>query len=261
MRTLKTYYVTTLCVAVAAMLFMPYQANAVNDQYNRVANLGTPVVDGNLNDDVWQTADWQEMDVYGGGTRPSGFRAKSAVLWDADHLYIAVEVEDSTHAVPQALVPDPGNLWQGDSPQHRVDLEYDSITNSGDDIEWGYALQDGEILTVAWSSPDNIDLVAVKIVRDDANNMTYYETAVKLYFHDSNETLSEYIEGNADAKIGYSDMVNANDGAGRIGWVEWSAGIGAGKDANLFGTLMFSHTSATVTQVGKLASTWGSLKK
>ena len=86
------------------------------------------------------------MDVYAGGGRPKGFDAKSAILWDDDFLYTAIEVDDDTHAVPKAVVPGANTLWKGDSPQHRVDLEYDSITNSGQDIEWGYALQDGRVL-------------------------------------------------------------------------------------------------------------------
>jgi hypothetical protein len=261
MRIPKIYIHFVLWIAVAAMVFVPVRANAVNDKYNRVANLGTPVVDGDLNDDVWLAADWQEMDVYAGGTKPKGFAAKSAVLWDDDHLYTAIEVDDETHAVPQAVAPAADSLWNGDSPQHRVDLEYDSITGHGQDIEWGYALQDDRILTNAWSSAGNIDFVTVEIVRDDDNGKTYYEVAVVLRLHSPKQTLSEYVRDEPDAKIGYSDMVNANDGGARLGWLEWSSGIGQSKDANQFGTLTFDHTPYAVNPAGKIASTWGSLKQ
>ncbi len=261
MRKLRKYSLATFCVVVVVMLSMPNQANAVNDKYDRVAYIGTPVVDGDLSDDVWLTADWQEMDIYAGGTKPNGFKAKSAVLWDDDHLYTAIEVEDETHAVPKGVVPAADSLWNGDSPQHRVDLEYDSIANSGDDIELGYALQDGKILTHAWASPTNIEFVKVEIVRDEAKKMTYYEVAVTLSLHTPNDTLSEYVNEEPDAKIGYSDMVNANDGADRLGWLEWSSGIGQGKNADQFGTLTFDHTPQAVGPVGKLTSTWGGLKQ
>lgn len=258
---LQTCGIVTLYIAIAIMLSVPYQANATNEDYNRVAKLGTPEIDGDLSDLVWQDADWQEMDVYAGGAQPKGFKAKSAVLWDDDFLYTAIEVDDDEHAVPKAVVPDSGNLWQGDSPQHRVDLEYDSQANSGEDIEWGYALQDGNVLTHAWSSQGNIDFEKVEIVRDDANEKTYYELAVVLRLHQPDETLSEYVRDNPDAKIGYSDMVNANNGADRLGWLEWSSGIGASKNADQFGTLTFDDTPYAVNAEGKLASTWGHLKQ
>ena len=261
MRTLHIYGFVVLFITVTVMLAAPHQANAVNDDYNRVAKLGTPLIDGNINDRIWQVADWQEMDVYAGGTKPRGFAAKSAVLWDDDYLYIAIEVDDDTHAVPQAVAPGADTIWNGDSPQHRVDLEYDSITGSAQDIEWGYALQDDNIVTYAWSSAANIEFTDVEIIRDDDNAKTYYESAFVLTLHSPNDTLSEYVKENPDIKIGYSDMVNANDGGARIGWLEWSSGIGQTKDANQFGTMTFDHTPEAVNPEAKLASTWGNLKE
>jgi len=257
----KMCFILSLFVSVAVMLLSsPDQASATNKKYNRVARIGTPKVDGNLNDSVWQGADWQEMDVYAGGTQPKGFKAKSAVLWDDNFLYTAIEVDDETHASPKAVVPDAANLWNGDSPQHRVDLEYDSITGSGNDIEWGYALQDGKILTTAWSGASNIEFQDVKIVRDDAKKKTYYEVSVILHLFEAKQTLSKYIKENKNAKIGYSDMVNANDGGARLGWLEWSSGIGGAKDANQFGTLTFDSKPQAVNVAGKLVSTWGIIK-
>ncbi len=250
-----------LFMAALLMLSMSHTAYAINDKYNRVALRGTPEVDGDINDPVWQGADWQEMDVYAGGVKPKGFAAKSAVLWDDDFLYTAIEVDDATHAVPAAVVPGAGDIWNGDSPQHRVDLEYDSMAGSGQDIEWGYALKDGNILTNAWSSAGNIDFTNVKIVRDDANEKTYYEAAIVLRLHNPKMTLSEFVNEEPETKIGYSDMVNANDGAARLGWLEWSSGIGASKNANQFGTLTFDSTPEAVSPAGKLASTWGGLKR
>lgn len=248
-------------IAILAMLIASHTAYATNEKYNRVARRGTPVIDGDITDDVWQGADWQEMDVYAGGAKPKGFAAKSAILWDDDFFYVAIEVDDDTHAVPKAVVNNAGNLWKGDSPQHRVDLEYDSIAGSAQDIEWGYALQDDKILTQAWSGAANIDFIEVKIVRDDANEKTYYEVAVVLRLFEQKATLSEFVNDEPDTKIGYSDMVNANDGADRLGWLEWSSGIGASKNADQFGTLTFDSTPQALDPAGKLASTWGGLKR
>jgi hypothetical protein len=252
--------VVILLFIVAVMLLIPNQANATNKKYNRVARLATPQVDGDINDPVWQKADWQEMDVYAGGTQPKGFKAKSAVLWDDNFLYTAIDVDDQEHASPKAVVLGADTIWQGDSFQGRVDLEYDSAPNSADDIEWGYALQDGKVIAFAWASAGNIDFDTVKIIRDDAKKKTYYESALVMRLIKSKQTLSKYIKDNKDAKIGYSDMVNANDGGSRLGWLEWSSGIGAAKDANQFGTLTFDSKPMVVNVAGKLVSTWGIIK-
>lgn len=256
---IKVCGIVLLFIAVI-ILIIPNQAVATNKKYNRVARLGTPQVDGDLNDPIWQKADWQEMDVYAGGTQPKGFKAKSAVLWDDNFLYAAIDVDDETHAVPKAVAPGADTIWNGDSVQHRVDLEYDSIANSGDDIEWGYALQDGKVMTFAWSGAGNIDFDTVKIIRDDKSKKTYYEAALVLRTIKSKQTLSKYIKENKDAKIGYSDMVNANDGGARLGWLEWSSGIGSTKDANQFGTLTFDSKPLAVSFAGKFASIWGTIK-
>ncbi|MBT5532597.1 hypothetical protein HOK31_06015, partial [Candidatus Poribacteria bacterium] len=160
-----------VAVTLVATAIAP-SSMAENPDYNRVARRGAPTIDGDLTDRDWEGADWQEMDVYGGGAQPAGFEAFSALLWDDDYLYTAIEVSDNDHAVPAALVPDAASLWNGDSPQHRVDLEYDGLAGAAEDIEWGYALQDDAILTTAWSSATNIEFTDVAIVRDDANDMT-----------------------------------------------------------------------------------------
>ena len=39
--------------------------------------------------------------------------------------------------------------------------------------------------------------------------------------------------------IGFSLLVNDNDGQGRRGWMEWSSGIGNNKDPLLYGSIIF----------------------
>ncbi|MBM3214274.1 hypothetical protein FJZ36_05110 [Candidatus Poribacteria bacterium] len=250
-----------LALLIAGSASVAMDAFAANPKYNRVARRGTPKVDGALDDAAWKGADWQEMDVFAGGAnRPKGFGAKSAVLWDDNYLYTAIEVDDETHAVPKAVVPDAVNLWKGDSPQHRMDLEYDSFDNSPDDVEWGYALQDKAVLQNAWASPGNIEFTSIKIVREDGAKKTYYETAVVITMHKPKQKLTAYVKENPKAKMGYSDMVNANDGADRLGWVEWSSGIGAAKAASQFGTLTFDSAPQAVDPAGKAATTWAELR-
>jgi hypothetical protein len=43
------------------------------------------------------------------------------------------------------------------------------------------------------------------------------------------------LEGDDGERFGLSFLVNDDDGAGREGWLEWTVGIGAGKDPSAFG--------------------------
>ena len=55
----------------------------------------------------------------------------------------------------------------------------------------------------------------------------------------------------------FSLLVNDNDGKGRLGWLEWSGGIGAAKDPTQFGKLLLGSTSeaASPNLFGKEALT------
>ena len=46
------------------------------------------------------------------------------------------------------------------------------------------------------------------------------------------------IPGTFPATIGFDVLVNENDGASRDGWLEWTPGVGFGKDPSLFGGVL-----------------------
>ena len=60
-------------------------------------------------------------------------------------------------------------------------------------------------------------------------NNTYYELKIPW-----SEVAGEDFKPDSGTKIGYSLLVNDNDGNGRKGWIEYASGIGSYKDTNLF---------------------------
>ena len=69
----------------------------------------------------------------------------------------------------------------------------------------------------------------VKITRE--NNKTYYELKIPW----SEITLSDKPPKNGE--LVFSTLINENDGNGRSSWLEWTPGIGNGKNPGLFGKL------------------------
>ncbi len=55
-----------------------------------------PVIDGKLDDPVWQAAPWTEefLDIEGPGKPKPRFRTRAKMLWDNDYFYIAAELEE-----------------------------------------------------------------------------------------------------------------------------------------------------------------------
>ena len=46
--------------------------------------------------------------------------------------------------------------------------------------------------------------------------------------------------------MGFSVLINDNDGSGRRGWMECGSGIGKSKDANLFVTILSGKTATSL---------------
>ncbi|MBM3493906.1 MAG: hypothetical protein FJX72_06235 [Armatimonadetes bacterium] len=55
-----------------------------------------PIINGRLDQPVWQRAPWTEdfVDIEGGARRVPRFRTRAKLLWDDDCLYIGSELEE-----------------------------------------------------------------------------------------------------------------------------------------------------------------------
>jgi len=192
------------------------------------------VLDGDLSD--FGSAGWLELDAsYWKGTEPLGagdLSVKLAVRWTASGLWVGAEVTDDVHDNQHQ----PAELWQGDSLQ----LAFDTGRNGGlgydqtDDHEINFALVGEEPRFFRYHGPagasDDFRLAVVRL-----GTLTRYEILLPPF------TLPG-LSLTAGAVSGFSFLVNDADGSGRVGWIEWTEGIGTEKAPAYFGEILLDQT-------------------
>ncbi len=160
---------------------------------------------------------------------PGDLSVRSAARWNAAGLYFAFEVTDDVHQNDHTV----DMIWASDS----VQLGFDLGLNGGlgyddtDDHEINFALVLGDrIASHRFHGPTGAtDDFDVMVVRDGSK--TLYEIHI-------GPSALPGINLSAGQQIGFSFLVNEDDGDGRIGWVEWTPGIGSEKAPGYFGLLI-----------------------
>lgn len=160
----------------------------------------------------------------GGGTDDLYVTAR--MLYDKNFLYLNVSVKDDKTYQPYSRE----NLWMGDS----VQVGFDTLRNArpgeiynGDDYEYGFGLVAGRPVTVLLNRRPLSALPKVAISRKEKN--TEYEIAFPW------NSLAP-LQPEAGSRFGISILVNDNDGRGRKGYLQWTDGIGTGKEPAKFAT-------------------------
>jgi hypothetical protein len=168
--------------------------------------------------------------------------ATSTVKWDDYNLYVSVAVHDDVHHQTWSN----GDIWQGDSIQLGIDLSRKDGSSSRNVNELGFALDSqGTVTQWRWRAPDGLKAGALMgtkatIARDDTRGMTVYQITIPIdQLHGPG-----YLFNSGDP-IGFTLLVNDNDGAGRSGFMEYNGGIGTSKDAMLYGDLHLLRGSFT----------------
>lgn len=80
-----------------------------------------PVINGVMDEIIWTAAEWQPIDHWIAGRRPSAddFSGRFKVVWDAAHLYLAAEITDDTLYDGH---PDPlDSYWDDDALEVFID--------------------------------------------------------------------------------------------------------------------------------------------
>lgn len=161
--------------------------------------------------------------------------AKGSLAWDADNLYLGVEVIDDYHA--QSASGDA--IWSGDSMQIGIGIANGDGTVPSEYHELGVARGDtGELLKWCWLAPKGFNLgdaIELQYAVERKDSKTSYELAIPW-----RELKSDDVQVKPGMKLKFSFLVNDNDGEGRKGWVEYNSGIGSAKDVDAFGDL-FVH--------------------
>jgi hypothetical protein len=165
---------------------------------------------------------------------PGDLSVRAAARWDADGLYLVLEITDDVHDNTHPLA----DLWMADSVQLGLDtgrnggLGYDDT----DDHEINFALSGGQTRMYRFHGPDAAtDDFAAVVARDGSK--TIYE------IHLPPSTLPG-VDFQSGQLINFSFLVNEADGSGRVGWIEWTPGIGMDKEPEYFGEIYLdSRTS------------------
>lgn len=199
----------------------------------------TPKIDGELSE--WKGAmpfvlnqanQIKQISNWGG---PGDLSGKGYLMWDNANLYLALEVTDNQH-FQNGVGSD---IWQGDGIQFTIDPGRISGPGSIGYHEIGFALSGTEVVNWRWIAASGFDVGSVTnfvgAIRRDGTKTTY-EAAIPW---------SELVPGSMELKagtlLGFSLLINDNDGTGRRGWIEYMSGIGQSKDPFAFGDLVLTE--------------------
>ncbi len=168
------------------------------------------------------------IDDWGG---PDDLSATAYTKWDEDYLYLAVSVTDNTYYNTYL----PGDLWKGDSIQFTIDPGRSAGPGSLGWSENNIALNSdtNSVMKTGGYGGNDLSDSLISIKRDGSK--TNYEMAVKW-----TDILPAGMIPASGTDLGFSFLVNDNDGTLRRGWMEYMSGIGLTKDPNLYGDLILT---------------------
>lgn len=203
--------------------------------FSELVNDGTePTIDGVLSEGEWSGArpirlnDKQQVELISDWGGENDLSAEIYTKWDDNYFYIAADVTDNA----QYQKGTGEDIWSGDSIQFGIDPGRKDGAGSGKYNEFGMALGDSGMITWRWTTANKSALGRITGAKGAATRgegHTYYELAIPwsaiLYEGQKLESLEN---------IGFSALVNDNDGSGRRGWIAYMDGIGLTKNCNLY---------------------------
>jgi len=163
------------------------------------------------------------------------FSLNQYVKWDSNFLYIAAAVKDSAHV----NTADSGlDAWSYDS----IQLSFDSTRADGFSAGKEHLRYTGGLLPTGAALGNETGgmnpNIKYNFYRDAATQTTYYLMA----FPWSNFGITSLSADGTD--LGFTLLVNNNDGFGRTGWLSYMYGIAAGKNPYQFGDLILTDLTS-----------------
>ncbi|SFT04280.1 S-layer homology domain-containing protein [Paenibacillus sp. BC26] len=155
--------------------------------------------------------------------------ANAALAYDDSNLYLHVDVKDADQFDYAGDV-----IWRGDSVQ--VAFSKDGAVYGP---EYGFSYGSGTASKFSWNSGSaklGVDSIKLKVSRDNTSKVTVYDLAIPWL---------AALPAAPGEKVPFTLLINDNDGADRRGYIEWTPGIGNGKDATSLGSLMLLDQGLT----------------
>lgn len=198
-----------------------------------------PAIDGVISDGEWTSAmpiavnrqDQAARITDWGGEEDLSFTVYNK--WDEKNLYLAVDVKDDKHTP----VSSGAEMWQGDCVQFALDVSRENGVGGTVYHEIGMSLSENGFSTWRWTAPDKSqegELTSARGAAVRADGRTIYEIAIPW-----SDLMPNHSAPSAGDILGFSILLNDNDGSGRRGWAEYAGGIGSGKNTNQFADLIF----------------------
>lgn len=199
------------------------------------------VIDGDLRE--WSGADVVRLDgknyvkLTTDRAGDADLSAEFMWMWSSQGLYFAARVKDDQHVNNAS----PGTLWMGDSLQIGLDADADQAGPDYDidgDYEYGLALLGGKVESERTVIPQGANPANLQAAIKRQGDTTIYE----IFFPAA--SISP-LKLQSDAVFFLSLLFNDDDGNGRKGYIEWSPGIGQGKDPRQFKSARLMPPSTT----------------
>jgi hypothetical protein len=251
----KFYYISALNPQILKLL--PRKEILVSDETVSAVQTGQPSAIGgkvSLLDPAtgqldtaktnWIDSGWNFIGV-SSSVCPNDFHAKYAIGSSTKGLDLVISVKDRHE---QYAKPGDAELWNYDSVQFAFDTR--GRHSYIDTLEFAVASVNGEPLIIKTAAPLDGDLpvgftpvgkpvknAVVKISR--VNGETLYR------IHLEWSELFPYVYS-PEKVLPFSLLVNNNNGAGRLGWLEWGGGIGRDKNAGAYGNVYFVNQTVNL---------------
>ena len=197
-------------------------------------------IDGIIDEEVWNNGvvmtcdDASKIVMIEDWKGERDLSADFSILWDEEYFYMYAKVTDEIFSADDTV----SNLWNGDSVQFGIyhDTDGNLVKGTAGDKyeEIGIAFIDSKPAAYRYISQNDttevgeiskgLDLACVR----EGDVMTY-----ELRFKWSDLLGYEYTP-EIGGVLGFSALINDNDGSGRRGWMEYGSGIGMSKDVNQF---------------------------
>jgi len=202
-----------------------------------------PKIDGIIDENEWNAQTLMQASTIENAVIPESWKGaedlstKAYAMWDEEKVYFCWDVADDAFSQEN----DGFYTWQGDSVQFGVYMgsgdEYIALGEAnGKFTEIGIAKTPKGPQVYRFSAQDSNSHPTGLLEADDyklavtvGEKRTIYELALPW-----NTLLPEGIRPKANSRLGFSYLVNDNDGQGRKGGVQFASGIYYTKDSSLF---------------------------